>query len=336
MGVGLAGSWYRFGKSGPLCIRTQAELAPDGHFIVYCSAPDYGQGIGTVMTQLAADALGVPCACIELVNADTALTFDSYIQGGSRATYFVGSSVRSALQRLSEAILAAAAGLLGCPAESLAIAAGQVRSKHNPGQAVPLDQVARELDRLGRPRRYTGIFDLSPVFPPETRPDYLPIFVTGAQAAQVVVDLETGQAQVRRLAAAQDVGRAINPPGAVGQIQGAALMGIGTALTEEYIPGVTTGFTDYILPMVGDVPEIEVVLVEVPSFYGPLGAKGLGEAAIMPTAPAVINALSRAAGARLRRLPATPERVLAAIHEGHEKASTNFANNTKEETEGLI
>jgi CO/xanthine dehydrogenase Mo-binding subunit len=90
-------------------------------------------------------------------------------------------------------------------------------------------------------------------------------------------------------------------------------MGIGSALTEEYIPGASTGLTDYILPMVGAMPEIEVMLVEVPSFHGPLGAKGLGEAAIMPTAPAVINALSRAAGVRLRQLPATPPRVLAAM-----------------------
>jgi CO/xanthine dehydrogenase Mo-binding subunit len=90
-------------------------------------------------------------------------------------------------------------------------------------------------------------------------------------------------------------------------------MGIGTALTEEYLPGVSTGFDNYILPLVTDMPEITITLVEVPSFYGPLGAKGLGEAAILPTAPAVINALSRAIGVRIRRLPATPERVLQAI-----------------------
>jgi CO/xanthine dehydrogenase Mo-binding subunit len=113
--------------------------------------------------------------------------------------------------------------------------------------------------------------------------------------------------------AAHDVGRAINPGDAVGQIQGAMLMGLGTALSEEYLPGVTTGFTDYILPMIDSVPEMEVRLVEVPSYYGPHGAKGLGEAAILPTAPAIINAVSRAIGARLRRLPAIPERVLAAI-----------------------
>ena len=105
---------------------------------------------------------------------------------------------------------------------------------------------------MDRPRRYTGIFDLSPVFPPETRPDYLPIFVTGAQAAQVVVDLETGQAQVKRLAAAQDVGRAINPTGAIGQIQGAALMGCRfRPRWRSSSRALSTGFANYILPMVG-------------------------------------------------------------------------------------
>lgn len=90
-------------------------------------------------------------------------------------------------------------------------------------------------------------------------------------------------------------------------------MGLGSALTEEYLPGISTGFTDYILPMVNEVPDIEVFLVEVPSFFGPYGAKGLGEAAMLPTAPAIINAVSRAIGERIRRLPATPPRVLEAI-----------------------
>ena len=314
MGVGLAGMWYRFGKSGSLRIETHIELAQDGHFIVYCSAPDYGQGIATVMVQLAAEALGVPLAQIELVNADTALTPDSNILGASRATYFVGGSVLKAAGNLKELLYAVAAELVDCNPAGMRLEGERVCLADNPACSVPLVEVAAELDRLGKSRWVSGIFDLSPQFPLETRPEYLPLMVTGAQLAQVQVDLETGQVKVVKIAVAHDVGRAINPPDAIGQIQGAIVMGIGSALTEDYLPDLSTGFADYILPTVYEIPEVEVYLVEVPSYHGPYGAKGLGEAAILPTAPALINAVSRAIGVRIRQIPATPERVLRAIY----------------------
>jgi CO/xanthine dehydrogenase Mo-binding subunit len=313
MGVGLAGMWYRFGKSGSLRIETRAELARDGGFIVYCSAPDYGQGIETVMSQLAAEGLGVTRDRITLVNADSALTPDSGIQGASRATYFIGSSVLEAVKNLKDQVYSAAAEMIDCDPSGMRMGNDRVYAEADPNRSVSLQAVAAELDQLGKSRLVTGVFDLSPQFPIENRPEYIPLIVTGAQLAQVVVDLETGQTQVKKVVAAHDVGQVINPIDAVGQIQGAIVMGVGSALMEEYLPGVSTGFTDYILPMVYESPDIEVILVEVPSFYGPLGAKGLGEAAMLPTAPAVINALSRAIGVRLRRIPATPPRVLSAI-----------------------
>jgi len=315
MGVGLAGMWYRFGKSGNLRIETHAELALDGHLVIYCSAPDYGQGISTIMVQLAAEAFGVPRQCIELVNADTALTPDSDIQGASRATYFIGSSVCNAAENLKREILSVAAEVLDYDPTGLTLGAGRVELRSVPSRWISLQVIAEEFNRLGKSRKVIGLFDLSPQFPAETRPEYIPLIITGAQLAQVLVDLQTGQVEVRRILAAHDVGHAINPADAAGQIQGAVIMGLGTALSEEYLPGVTTGFTDYILPMIHAMPEMEVHLVEVPSLYGPHGAKGLGEAAILPTAPAIINAISRAIGVRIRRLPATPERVLAAIKE---------------------
>jgi CO/xanthine dehydrogenase Mo-binding subunit len=116
--------------------------------------------------------------------------------------------------------------------------------------------------------------------------------------------------------AAQDVGRAINPRDARGQIEGAMIMGLGAALMEEYIPGHTGGFSDYYLPTIKSMPELEVIMVEVPSFYGPWGAKGLGEGPLMPATPAIVNAISRAAGVRIRQLPATSERILLTIQQG--------------------
>ncbi len=324
-GVGFSGMWYRFGKSGTLRIEAHAELDEDGCFVIYCSAPDYGQGTNTTMAQMAAETLGVPRDCVKVVNADTAQTPDSHIQGASRATYFVGGAVCKATHALREEILGIAAEMLDRAPTDLTLAEDRVvtsrtdvirgvpRRMESKGTetSVSLVEVAREFDRIGKSRKTRGVFDLSPLFPEETRPEYIPLFVTGAQVAEVIVDTRTGEVVVPRVAAAHDVGRAINPLDARGQIEGAVVMGLGTALMEEYIPGASTGFADYYLPTAMSMPEIDVTLVEVPSYEGPYGAKGLGEAAILPSAPAIINGISRAIGARIRSLPATPERVLS-------------------------
>ena len=313
-GFGLSGMWYRFGKSGSLRVEAHAELADDGHFIIYCSAPDYGQGSNTVMSQLAAETLGVPRDQVEVINADTALTPDSGIQGASRATYFVGGAVCQAAENLKLAINSHVSEMVDCPPSDLVFEDAQVVCCNDPSRAVPLSAVAKEFDSIPRPRRIPGLFDLSPHFPPETRPEYIPCFVTGAHLAEVLVNMGTGVVQVTQVVAAHDVGRAINPPDAMGQIEGSILMGLGAALMEEVIPGVTSGLSDYYPPTIKSMPEIEVLLVEVPSYHGPHGAKGLGEAAMLPATPAIINAVSHAIAARIREIPATPERVLQAMH----------------------
>jgi CO/xanthine dehydrogenase Mo-binding subunit/aerobic-type carbon monoxide dehydrogenase small subunit (CoxS/CutS family) len=311
--VGLSGMWYRFGKSGSLRVEAHAELAPDGRFAVYCSAPDYGQGTNTAMAQMAAEALGLPRNQIEVVNADTARTPDSGIQGASRAIYFVGGAVCEAVQNLKDAIFASAAEMLDSHPSTLVLESGHVRCKSTDPLSVSLTEIAQEFDRIGRSRKVAGIFDITPHFPEKTRPEYVPLFVTGAHVAEVMVNLRTGSVRVPRVVAAHDVGRAINPVDAKGQIEGAVVMGLGTALMEEYIPGQSTGFGNYYLPTAMSMPDIEVMLIEVPSFEGPFGAKGLGEAAILPSTPAIINGISRAIGTRVRSLPATPERVLRAM-----------------------
>ncbi len=309
--VGLAGMWYRFGKSGTLRIEAHAELARDGRFVVYCTAADYGQGMNTVVSQLAADALGVPRAAIEIVNGDTARVPDSGIQGASRATTFVGGAVTAAGRALRHEILGMAAELLDRPPDTLALRGDRVAAADGP--ATGLAQIAAEFDRIGKSRRVRGFFDLTDRFPAETRPEYVPLFVTGAHAAEVEVDLCTGETRVLRMAAAHDVGRAVNRLAAEGQIEGALLMGAGAALMEELLPGHTGGFADYYLPTAKSMPQTDVILVEVPGLHGPHGVKGLGEAAMLPATPAIINAMSRAVGVRLREIPATPERVLRAI-----------------------
>jgi CO/xanthine dehydrogenase Mo-binding subunit len=312
-GVGVAGMWYRFGKSGTLKIEAHAEISLDGTFTIYCSAAEYGQGIETVMLQLAAETLGVPRDKIKLVNADTALTPDSDVQGASRATYWVGNAVYGAARALKAELFGIAAEILECDPEILTIENNRILNASRSSQTVPLVEVAREFNSLGKSRKVRGFFDLSHEYPAGSRPTYTPHFVTGAHMAEVHVDMETGEVKVLRHVAIHDVGKTINHTGAEGQIEGAVIMGLGSALKETYIPGSTTGFSDYILPLVDDIPDIEVILVEVPGYLGPLGAKGVGETAMLPSTPAIINAISRAIGVRIREIPATPERVWHAI-----------------------
>ena len=138
-------------------------------------------------------------------------------------------------------------------------------------------------------------------------------YAFAAQLAEVEVDLELGTVKVLGIAAAHDIGRAVNPTQVEGQIHGGIAQGLGMALMEEYLPGRTENLHDYLIPTFGDVPEIEIFLIEDPEPLGPYGAKGIGEPALVPTAPAILGAIHHATGVRIRRLPATPDRVRAAI-----------------------
>ncbi|HTZ50095.1 MAG TPA: molybdopterin cofactor-binding domain-containing protein [Spirochaetia bacterium] len=310
-GVGLAGMWYRFGKFGRPMSRAEIELGLDGRCTIYASSSEYGQGIETVFTQLAAEHLGVSRSVLTLVNADTAHTLDGDVTGASRSTYWVGGAVADAATRLREAILATGAAMLGEPRGRVSLDDHRVCSADG---AVTLTEVARKMEQDGRSRRIEGCQDLTALFPDHERRDsYLPMFLTGAHVAEVEVDMDTGLTRVLSVSAAHDLGRVINRRDAEGQIEGSIVMGMGGVLMEELLPGLSSGFSTYMVPTARSAPEIRVHLVETPSRHGPLGAKGLGESAMLPTAPAMVNAISRAIGARIRRLPATGERVLEAI-----------------------
>jgi aldehyde oxidoreductase len=139
------------------------------------------------------------------------------------------------------------------------------------------------------------------------------VYGWGAQIAELEVDMKLGTVRLIKITAAHDVGKAINPLLVEGQIEGGIAQGIGMALMEEYIPGRTENLHDYLIPTIGDVPPIESILVEVPDPEGPFGAKGLGEHVLIPTAPAILNAIRHATGVLVTKVPATPTRVLAAI-----------------------
>jgi CO/xanthine dehydrogenase Mo-binding subunit len=165
------------------------------------------------------------------------------------------------------------------------------------------------MQRRGAPLRYTGIFDLESRYPGRDRGIHLGHFSTGVALAEVKVNVTTGKTRVVRLVVAQDVGRAINPIDVEGQIEGAMVMELGAALMEEYIPGQTLDLTRYRIPRIRDVPELKVIVVEVASREGPYGAKGVGEAATGHVRAALLNAVSDAAGIRIGRIPASPQRL---------------------------
>ena len=157
-------------------------------------------------------------------------------------------------------------------------------------------------------------------FDPPTTPldengqgDPYAVFGSGAHMAEIEVDVELGRVKVLRLVCAHDVGRAINPTLVEGQIEGGAAQGLGLALMEEFFPGKGENLHDYLIPTIGDMPPVECILIEDGSSVGPFGAKGIGEQALIPTAPAIFNAIHHATGVRMHRAPATPDRVRQAI-----------------------
>ena len=285
-GVGIGAMWYGIGNTSlpnPSTIRI--GLRRDGTYVLYTGAQDIGQGSDTVLTQIAADALEVSVSMVARVTGDTDRTADAGKTSASRQTFISGNAVRLAAADLLRRVEVAGPDLA----------------------ALPEDRDGCVLVGAGTYDPRTTILDASGQgVPYET-------YAFGAQIAVVDVDLDLGTTVVRRIVAAHDVGRAINPMLAEGQIHGGIAQGIGFALMEEYQAGRTDNLHDYLIPTIGDVPEIEVILVEDPEPAGPFGAKGVGEPALIPTAPAILGAIRHATGARMDRVPATPPRVLAAI-----------------------
>jgi CO/xanthine dehydrogenase Mo-binding subunit len=172
---------------------------------------------------------------------------------------------------------------------------------------------ALDLTKIG-PLVGEGSFD-PPTTPLDAHGQGIPYatYAFAAQMATVEVDLELGTVKVLRFVAAHDVGKAINPTLVEGQIQGGIAQGLGLALMEEYLPGRTENLHDYLIPTVGDVPEIDCLLIEDPEPLGPSGAKGVGEPGLVPTAPAILGAVHHATGVRARRIPLLPHRLREAI-----------------------
>ncbi len=316
-GVGLGCSWYGIGNTGmanPSVMRL--ELRRDGTVLFRNGAVDIGQGSTTILTQIVADALGLPVGSICAIVGDTDLTADAGKTSASRQTFVSGRAaleaavaLRAKMLRLANASMESSLRIDG---DALIVIDGPATHRIELTDLPHLDGVVL---------RAEGRFD-PPIVPLDTNGQGVPYatYAFAAQMAVVEVDLELGTVKVRRMIAAHDVGRAINPTLIEGQITGGIAQGLGLALMEEYHPGRTDNLHDYLIPTIGDMPAIEVILIEDPTPLGPFGAKGVGEPGLVPTAPAILSAIRHATGARLTRVPALPHRLRAAI-KAHEGAS---------------
>ena len=309
-GVGVAGMWYGCGNTSlpnPSTIRV--GLKADGRIALHQGAVDIGQGSNTIITQICADALGAPIECFDLVSGDTSITPDCGKTSASRQTFVSGKAAQMAGIELRRALLR-----LAKAGEHAAIrfVDGGVTVKEEDERSISLRDFP--LDEHGYVLTGEATFD-PPTSPLDENGQGTPyaVFGFGAHLAEIAVDTELGTVRVLKITAVHDVGRAINPTLIEGQIEGGAAQGLGMALMEEFFPGKGENLHDYLIPSAGDMPPVESILIEDPSPVGPFGAKGIGEQAVIPTAPAILNALHDAIGVRIRKLPATPDRIRAAM-----------------------
>ncbi|XDZ66342.1 molybdopterin-dependent oxidoreductase [Alphaproteobacteria bacterium LSUCC0684] len=310
-GIGIASCWYGCGNTAlPNPSTVRLGITADGRLRIHQGATDIGQGSNTVITQICADALGMPLSDFELVGPDTALTPDCGKTSASRQTFITGKAAELSGRRLRADILR-----LSNKSDDATIRLdGAAISISDASGARRIDLAGMTEDEFGYVLRAEESFD-PPTVPLDENGQGKPyaVYGYGAQMAEVEVDLRLGMVKVIRITAAHDLGRVINPLLATGQIEGGIAQGLGMALMEEYIPGRSENLHDYLIPSAGDIPPVDTIFIEKHDPVGPMGAKGLGEHVLIPTAPAILNAIRDASGAEIEQLPALPHRVLAAI-----------------------
>jgi xanthine dehydrogenase molybdenum-binding subunit len=306
------------------------RIFSDGSVELAVGSADVGTWSKTALTQIAAEELGVGLDQIRVVSMDTDLTPMDLGSWGSRVVFIGGNAVKIAAADARNQLFEIAAKELGVPMDELQSEGGRISVKGSPEKSVEFSDcvVAASPHKVGKMIMGKGHYD-SPteLINKETGTGNIcaaPIFA--AHAAEVEVDPRTGRVKVLRIAAAHDVGKAINPIAVEGQIEGGVAQGYGYALTEqyEYENGriLNPGFLGYRIPRSNDMPEVVPMSVEKIDSIGPFGAKGVGEPALVPVAAAIANAIYDAVGVRIHSLPITPEKILAALKNKEEKKAT--------------
>ncbi len=325
MGIGLVLYGCNLHHGGQHLDRSSAVviLQPDGSVVVRVGLTEMGQGNLAACRTIAAQALGVDPATVQVWQPDTTTVGDSGPTVASRGAHASGLAILDAVARLRRRLDPVAAELLGCDPRDVEFAGGAARVRSNPDRCVPIRRLAGEVAArrieaisTGWYRSRTRRFDAATGIG-----DPYEFYAVACHVAKVAVDTELGIVRVTEVAAAHDVGRVIHRDALEGQIQGGIVQGIGWGTTEELRVDrgrlTNPSFTDYIIPTAADVPKISIAVLESEGPGGPFGAKGIGEPSLIPTAAAVRNAVIEALGVEIDRLPLTPPVVVAALGERH-------------------
>ncbi len=318
-GVGVGSIYYgvSLGAKGLALDGSGAHLNVfrDGSVRVSIGGAEMGQGLLTVLSQIAADGLGVSVESVHVGLADTSVVPDSGPSVASRTTLMTGNAILDAAEKLRRAMGAVTADALGVAPESIEFRGGLVGSA---GKTMTFEKVAAECWRRNVNTAADGWYAApETTFDENGQGDAYAVYSYATHVAEVEVDTGTGEVRVVRVTAAHDVGRILNPVTLVGQVHGGVLQCVGMALYERMKTEggaiATPDFSTYIIPTAADVPEIDALFVEEPYSLGPFGAKGIGETPAMPGAVAIANAIANAIGVRFCELPITPEAIRRAL-----------------------
>jgi len=325
-GVGMSIGWYKTGLGAYVNgYGVNLYLLEDGSAILSQGLVEMGQGLFTVLAQIAAEALGIRPEDVRVIAPDTYKAPDSGPTVASRSTTVAGMAILDAAKQIRDPLFQSASEILTVPAERLDAKDRLIYDRDEPTRCIELKEAALRTWRTGRRMMGQGWWN-PPVssFDLETgqgSPHF--VYSYSAQMAEVEVDLKTGEVKVIQMVSAYDVGKAINPTTLEGQIEGGIAMGLGYALMEEIIvkEGMIQNLTlqNYSIPTVLDMPDMVPLYVEHPNRYGPFGAKGIAEMANIPVAAAITNAVANAIGARIYDLPAKPERVYTTLRQRFDK-----------------
>jgi len=325
-GLGVAASSYICGAGKPIYWNdlphsaVQIKLDRGGGITVYCGATDIGQGSTSILAYVVAEELGVQPEHIHLETADTTLTPVDLGSYSSRVTFMAGNAAIAAARKLRDQLFTVAAEHLQLSPERLTAADGVIYAEDDPGLALPFVKAVQMAEA-----RFGALVSSGSYAPPEgIHGNYKgagvgpsPAYSYSACAAQVAVDIETGELTVEKLWLAHDVGQSINPLLVAGQVEGGAYMGFGEAVMEQQVfrkgRHKIPSLLDYKLATTLDTPEIETILVEIPDLEGPFGGKEAGQGPLNPVIPAIANAVYNATGVRIDETPITPDKILRAI-----------------------